>query len=551
VRFLLYLLIAYGLTLPAGLIENEVRQSSDLVAWLKLACVAAFAWHAAGLWRRQQAARASTWALAASTGVMWWVVATMFVYKVVTAMPFSLRLATASLEDSWRTLVQVLGAPGAAAMLAGVAAAAALAIAGAWVALQLLGRFAPKAGARPLVALACVAGLSYLVGADGRYIAYELVLYPQVNLRAYPFAATDFSKLSVPGDDSVFIVQLESVNSSALFTRTPRGIQQRIPVPGLETLLTEGKGVLFPLFWANGTQTNRGLESIVCGVSGNVGEALPSDPQRLLRRTCLPEQLAAAGYATVYLYAYFDLDFFNFGGFMKQVGFQQTAYGDGLMGKDAPRYEWGYDDCAFYDRAFDYLEKRGLAQRKRLFAYFEVTANHWPFWYTHKHPEAHPYRSPATPLQHYQNALAEQDHCLLTFWRRLQSLGRDDIHVFILPDHSWMTGHLPRDSAFSTFLAYVPPERRRAEFRPGTRLAPVPSQSQVYPTVLELLGAPRTPQSFAFALRGDPRPPDYDDCQLLADPIGGVLVAMRDGKRSELDLRTGNFWDFYKRGYCR
>jgi len=548
VRYLFYLLITYGLTLPAGLIENEVRESSDLVAWLKLACLAAFAWHAAALWRRQQEERASTLALAASIGTIWWTLATMFVYTVVTAMPFSLRLATESLEDSWRALFQVLGGTGAVTMLTGVAALAALAMVGAWYSLRLLGRLAPAVGARPVAALACVAGLAYLVGADARYIAQELVLYPRVSTKTYPFAATDFSMLPVPAGDSVFIVQLESVNSAALFTRAPEGFQRHIRVPGLETILTEGNGVLFPLFWANGRQTNRGLESILCGISGNVGEPLPADARRLLSRTCLPRQLAAAGFATVYLYAYFDLDFYNFGAFAKQAGFERIAFGDALMGNGAPRYDWGYDDCAFYERAFDYLQSSGLAQRKRVFAYFEVTANHWPFYKTHKHPEAHPYREPATPLQQYQNALAEQDYCLLTFWKRVRALGRDDIHLFVVPDHSWLTIDLPAESRFSTFLAYVPPTRRRAEFKPGTRLSPVPSQAQLYPTILELLGAPRPRQSFAFALHGTPPPADYDDCQLLFD---GKLIAVRGDRRAELDLRTGNFWDFYKRDYCR
>jgi hypothetical protein len=550
-QVLAYLLIAYALTLPAPLIEEQVEASSDLVAWLKLACLLAFAWHAAMLWRRRPAHRASSFALAFCIGVMWWAWTAMYAYKVITAMPFNFGFATTSFADSWRTLILILGVGGTAAMFAAVAAFAALSVPAAGLLLRRIGRFVQKRTLPAAAALACVGGLAYMAGADARYIAYELVLYPRAFTVDYPFAKPDFSALQVRSDESVFIVQLESVNSYALFDRGPRGFRNLIPLPGLETMLREGGGVLFPRFLANGRQTHHAMEAIVCGISGNAARPVAADLDRLTGRTCLPEQLAAAGYASLFLYANFDINFSNKGNFMRRAGFDDEAWGEPLMGKNAPRFDWGYDDCAFYDRSFDYLEAHGLARRKRVLAFFEATANHWPFWFTQKHPEAHPYRSPSTPLEHYQNALAEQDHCLLTFWRRLRALGRDDIHVFVVPDHSWLTGRLPPESRFSTFLAYVPPARRRPEIEPGIRASPVPSQAQIYPTVLELLGAGRTPQSFAFALRGKPRPPGYEDCQLLADPFDNVLIALHDGKPAELDLRRGDFWSFQKRYYCR
>jgi hypothetical protein len=551
VQPLAYLLLAYALTLPAPLIAHQVESSSDLVAWLKLAALVAFAWHAFVLWRRRAADRASRLALSLAIGLMWWAFGAMYVYKVITAMPFSFGLATASFSDSWRTLVLILGTAGTVAMLAAVAAFVGLTIPAAGLVLRRIDRFVRARAMRSAVALACVGALAYLIGADARYIAYELVLYPRHWARDYPFAKADFSALQVRSDESVFIVQLESVNSYALFSRSGRGFQPRIPLPGLATLLREGGGVLFPRFLANGRQTHHAMEAIVCGISGNTGKPVASDLTRLTGRKCLPEQLDAAGYATMFFYANFDIDFSNKGAFMRRAGFAAEAFGEPLMGKDAPRFDWGYDDCAFYERSFDYLQAQGLAQRKRLLAFFEATANHFPFWYTQKHPQAHPHRSPDTPLEHYQNALAEQDHCLLAFWRRLRALGRDDIHVFVVPDHSWLTGHLPQESRFATFLAYVPPARRRSEFEPGMRVTPVPSQAQIYPTVLELLGAGRTPQSFAFALRGAPRPSRYQDCQLLADPFDNALIAVHDGKPVKLDLREGDFWTFRDRYFCR
>ena len=72
----LYLLAVYALTLPSALIAGQVEPSADLLAALKLACAAAFAWHAAAVARGRGAA-ASALALAAATGLVWTAVAGM------------------------------------------------------------------------------------------------------------------------------------------------------------------------------------------------------------------------------------------------------------------------------------------------------------------------------------------------------------------------------------------------------------------------------------------------------------------------------------------
>ena len=144
------------------------------------------------------------------------------------------------------------------------------------------------------------------------------------------------------------------------------------------------------------------------------------------------------------------------------------------------------------------------------------------------------FRSYERLIEHYLNSVAEQDHCLQAFWKRFRQLGRDDVHLFILPDHSlWLPGlgHQP-DTSFATWLAYVPPARRAAEFKPRAVFAPVPSQAQLYPTILELLGGGAVPASFAFALRGEEASRDYDDCHLLGGP-GVRLVVRRNGERTE------------------
>ena len=539
-----YLLAVYAATLPAVLVAGGVAPSADLVAVLKLLCLAAFSWHALALWRRGSATRFSTWLLAAAIGLLWTVVLVIFLFKAVTLTSFNFSVVLSSVGDAARTLVQTLGPHGVAiawGVLLALACGSALAARG------LLGgmrRLAARYDAGPRATLASLVLLGFLVAADVYYAVFELVLYP----RSYfihspyipaPLSVPDYSGTPISSSESVFIVQLESVNARALFERTGQapGFRKRVAQPGLETILREGQGSLFPLFWANSMQTNRAWETILCGVSGNLGPPISLEPSRMAGRPCLPQLLAGAGYTPVFLYSYFDLEFFNLGGFARMAGFQDVVYGPQLMAKGDRRYQWAYDDCVFYERAFDYLARRGLDGRERLFAYFEVGMNHWPFVGTRKHPQAHPFPAPSSTLEHYLNAFAEQDHCLLGFWKRFRALGRDDVHLFILPDHGVSVPGLPPhpDDLFSTWLAYIPPARRAAEFPPHNVISPVPGQAQLYPTVLELLGGPAQPRSFAFALRGASAPPGYDDCHLLSEPFQR-LVVYRGGERSEFRL---------------
>lgn len=563
-----YLLAAYAATLPSVLIAGPAAASSDLIAGLKLACIAAFAWHAARILRHRPPA-ASLLALAAATGLLWGALLVMYLYRVVAMAPLDFSMVVLSIHDARRTLMHVLGPHGVLITLAGLVGIALAGAGAAWALLHALQARLPRLPRSGAGTLAGVGLLCYFAASDLWYVAEELVLYPRVYSVETPYlpailSVPDYSAVPVRSRESVFIVQLESVNSLALFQPDAdgRGFRPRVPQPGLETILKEGGGVLFPLFWANGTQTHRAWESILCGVSGNLGPAMSSDPTRLLRATCLPQHLASGGYQSVFLYSYFNLDFFNLGDFARRVGFREVVYGPKLMREDDPRHQWGYDDCVFYERAFDYLARQGLDRRERLFAYFEVGMHHAPFFNSMKHRQAHPYPAPATFLEHYLNSNAEQDHCLLAFWQRFRRLARDDVHLFIVPDHSLWVHGVPAhpDAGFATWLAYVPPARRAREFAPRTVAAPTPSQAQLYPTILELLEGKPLPRSFAFSLRGEKPAPGYEDCHLLTEQ-SHRLVVRKNGQRGEYRLRASSvvapagtlqadFWSFWESSAC-
>lgn len=537
-----HLLAAYLLTLPTVLIADHVSASSELVAVLKMLCVAAFAWYTLTHLGNVKGTVSSRVAVAAASGLMWAVVLAMALFRMVAMTPFNFEEAIASLYDARRTLIQSLGPHGVTLTLAALTVLLMACVGAAWALYRGLPARARRFTPAPAGAVLCLAMLGYFGVADLVYAAERLVLFPKTG---FPHKHTptplvhDYSAVPIQPGDSVFIVQLESVNADALFDRAAEGSGFRVRVrqPGLETLLKEGGGVLFPLFWANGMRTNRAWESVLCGVSGNAGNALAGTPGRLPEGACLPARLARAGYATVFFYSYFDLDFYNFGVFAQQAGFQEVAYDKSLMAQSDRRHAWAYDDCAFYNRAFDRLANRPRSER--LFAYFEVGMNHVPFDGLPKHPQAHPFRPAKSAIESYLNSVAEQDHCLLEFWRRFRELGRDDVHLFVLPDHSVGVFGVPQrvDTDFAIWLAYVPPSRLTAKPVARTVHQPIPSQAQMLPTILELLGAPRLKHSFAFALRGEAAPPDYDDCHMLARQ-GSHLIVRKNGQRFEYMLPT-------------
>ena len=547
-RELLYLAAAYALTLPVLFIpEALIAPSADLIALLRIACAGAFVWHAAALLRGKGGARWSAAALALATGLAWTALLVIYAYREITLLQFVFAMVLLALEDAGRTLEHVLGDYGVVIAVGGFVALVLAASAAAWVLARALRTLSTRLSPGRLGGIVCLGLVCYLAGRDVWYAASELVFAPPAYLQGgTPLAAAplvpDYSALPVRSRESVFIVQLESVNTHAVFDLATDGshYQARVRQPGLETILKEGNGVLFPLFWANATQTHRAWESMLCGVSGNLGLPLAYDAVRLLRTTCLPNHLGRAGYSTVFLYSYFNLDFFDLRGFAKMAGFQEVAYGPKLMAEGDRRHQWAYDDCVFYERAFQYLARHQLDKREAVFAHFEVGMNHSPFINSRKYPEAHPFPEPANSLEHYVNSVAEQDHCLLAFWKAFRRLDRDDVHLFILPDHGiYGMFHQP-DAMFATWLAYIPPRRRAAEFTARAVLAPIPSQAQIYPTVLELLGGEAHPASFAFALRGERASPRYDDCHLLTEPFSKSMVVRRNGERMVFRLRYGD-----------
>src|SRR3990172_3389526 len=185
----------------------------------------------------------------------------------------------------------------------------------------------------------------------------------------------DNSHYSTQSSENVFIVQLESGNALAVNGNlTIDGIAyDETYNPKMREIAKDG--IYIPYFWGNSIQTNRAQENILCGMTGNLKEAFSYRPNEL-NVTCLPEILNKANYTTLFFRSD-DIEFANTGNFMKHLGFKEIHYDD-IMKDDDVKFRWGYDDCRFYTRVFEYL-KENYPDSQKLFVYIEVSSHHHDF----------------------------------------------------------------------------------------------------------------------------------------------------------------------------
>lgn len=386
------------------------------------------------------------------------------------------------------------------------------------------------------------AGIAFLLlwMANGIPFGHEYFMYSgeekgveSVHGAAYPFAQ------AVPNGENVFILQLESLNGLVM-----DGLASVQGVPYDDTYFPVMRaigetGVFHPLFWGNSMQTNRGQESILCGIVANIGKAFSFRPGEM-HRNCLPRMLKKWGYDTVFLRSD-RLSFANTGNFMREIGMDDVPEPASIMGKGDVKYNWGYDDCTFYKRAMRYLEEEH-PQPSKLFTYFEVSSNHVGFDQKKEYQSLKMFEKPRNFIEKYINSAVVQDHCLRVFMEEFERFAPDNTHLIIVGDHSWPVG-VNRSTYnqvgattdnFLTSFVYLPPKNRRDEFVSGTK-EEIPSQTDIIPTVLELLtGEPFSnslvPQWSKPNLEAPAETVDeaarYERCHVLTQPYDGISVAV-------------------------
>lgn len=381
------------------------------------------------------------------------------------------------------------------------------------------------------------------------YIAYPLRETPETYFPDNSIYTTDSS-------ENIFILQLESGNALALNGRLAVDGKpyDDIYYPEMYKIAQED-GILFPYFFANSPQTNRIQANMLCGIANNVVAGYSFFPDQI-NTTCMPEILHDAGYTTIFFRSS-SLEFANTGNFLKQLGFDEIHYQD-IMQPDDFEYKWGYDDCLFYKRAFEYLRKT-YPNPEKLLVYIEVSMHH--MGYNEKPEYSFVSRFNRTnQIEKYLDSYLAQDYCVDKFYEEFKKYAADNSHAFILPDHGAPLGlhgtvYANTRGAFNENfmvpLAYIPPAERRDEFSIGTKVDEFYSQTDFMPTIFELLNKQSYQNSFAFALQGRSKN-NYEDCHVLTQYYNGGNIAVVKGKQKyiySLDSRKLEHYDLVQDPY--
>lgn len=343
-------------------------------------------------------------------------------------------------------------------------------------------------------------------------------------------------------DENIFILQLESGNGLALNQNFMPRLYE----------IAKKDGIIFPLFWSNSVQTNRAQENILCGINNNIGQSFSLRPADI-KTNCLPKILKKNGWKTLMFYAD-DLTYVNTGNFMKEIGFDEVHYDDIMKAEDI-KYGWGYDDCIFYKRVFDYL-KQNYPKNSKLFIYLGVASHHLPYKEQNGYSTIRKFNPPANFTEKYLNSYLEQDYCAGEFYEEFKNYNSQTTHLFITPDTSQPLGlhknnflsiNQGFNDNFLTNLIYAPPASHQKEFKIGSQINEIYSHVDIIPTIFDLLNNKSYPNSFAFAMKNNDGgvTGQYENCQHLVQPYGGGIMAIVKGTDKYLYYISENRLDYY------
>jgi hypothetical protein len=341
----------------------------------------------------------------------------------------------------------------------------------------------------------------------------------------------------VAAAEPIFIVQLESLNGIASNGEYDVGDPQHRGATEVMRRIAQ-QGIYFPYVWNHDVQTHRAQQNLLCDAIGNVTrrpvfDVLERDPR------CLPRLLANAGYRTVFLSSYADPMSSGTEALMKRAGYDDARFADFMQPGDALA-SWGYDEVAFFRRAFEYL-RRTYRSNERLFVHLSVCAHHVGFAREH-HADGRWMRAPREQqVAQYLESARKQDRSLDVFWQQYVALTGGNAHLFIIGDHSYPLGlygsRYPMVGAtidnFVTSMAYIPPCTRSAEFAAGRVLETLHAHSDVQPTIAELLTRrPHQNSLVPFMARNAAARADYEQCHVMTQPFGSPTVFIARGEEA-------------------
>jgi hypothetical protein len=242
---------------------------------------------------------------------------------------------------------------------------------------------------------------------------------------------------------------------------------------------------------------------------------------------------------------------------MQRAGFEDVRFSGDLMKPGDPLTRWGYEEDVFYTRAFEYLRAR-YAPEQPLFVYFAVCAHHYGFTRRAGNDAEWMLRDEMNKIEMYLESQRIQDQSLLTFDRLLRQYKGGKAHAFYVPDHSIPLGlygsNAPNMGAtidnFVTPFVYVPPDARAADLAVGRTIEEMYAQTDLVPTIAELVSGEPYPNSLVPFLRRDPQPgADYERCHILSQPYSGKwLLIARGAAAYQFHVTSETFREFRLEG---
>jgi phosphoglycerol transferase MdoB-like AlkP superfamily enzyme len=338
-------------------------------------------------------------------------------------------------------------------------------------------------------------------------------------------------KYFVQPGESIFIVQLESLNGIAANGEYDKGDPHHRGSNDVMKRLARN-GIYLPHTWAHDIQTHRASEAFMCGAVRNLG---PKNAIDQIDADCIPDIFREAGYRTVFLSSWFDEEFANKGDLMEDMGYDDVRFADSLMKRGDQQALWGYDEVAFFRRAFEYLGRKYRADQP-LLVHLAVCAHHAGFSRNREDDREWFAVDREKQIEIYLRSARKQDASLQAFWDLYRKYTGENAHVFIFGDHSFPLGlysamlpHLGTTiDNFVTPMVYIPPKSRAAEFALGRTIDTLHAHSDLPPTFVELVT--RKPQANSlvpFFRKTPPAQYEYEQCHVMAQPFGlpGLLIA--------------------------
>ena len=299
----------------------------------------------------------------------------------------------------------------------------------------------------------------------------------------------DISREIEPKDKSNYVnVILISVESLSAKYLTRFGSTENI-TPFMDKWFKEG--LLFTNFYATGTRTDRGLESITLSVPPTPGRSMVKRPDNA-KIYSLGKVFKDNGYDVAFLYA--GIGFFdNMNAFFSGNGYRIVDQMDFEDNEITFQNAWGVSDEDLYNKAIKEANK-SLDAKKPFFFHIMTTSNHRPYTYLDGKIDIPPGTGRA-------GAVKYTDYALNQFIQnaKMQRWFDDTIFVIVADHCAGSAGKvgLPVEKYHIPLFIYSPKYITYGE------ISKVASQIDIAPTVLALLNFNYKSYFFGSNILGD------------------------------------------------